>query len=67
MCTRTPVLRFSLPQTSSKSPTCRKLADPQQLAQLAETCVIDAQEQLEMVVLDKEVAEERAELGETEM
>ena len=47
--------------------TRRELADSQQLAQLAETRVIDAQEQLEMVMLDKEVAEERAELAETEL
>jgi dynactin 1 len=47
--------------------TRRELSDSQQLAQLAETRVIDAQEQLEMVMLDKEVAEERAELAETEL
>ncbi|KIM47423.1 hypothetical protein M413DRAFT_439091 [Hebeloma cylindrosporum] len=47
--------------------TRRELADSQQLAQLAETRVIDAQEQLEMVMLDKEVAEERAELAESEL
>jgi len=40
---------------------------PQQLAQLAETRIIDAQEQLEVVLLDKEVAEERAALRETEL
>lgn len=47
--------------------TRRELADTQQISQLAETRVIDAQEQLEMVLLDKEVAEERAELAETEL
>ncbi|KAF8971830.1 dynactin [Flammula alnicola] len=47
--------------------TRRELADAQQLSQLAETRVIDAQEQLEMVMLDKEVAEERAELAEAEL
>ena len=47
--------------------TRRELADTQQISQLAEARVIDAQEQLEMVLLDKEVAEERAELAETEL
>ncbi|KAH9486203.1 Dynactin, 150 kDa isoform [Psilocybe cubensis] len=47
--------------------TRRELADAQQLSQLAESRVIDAQEQLEMVMLDKEVAEERAELAEAEL
>jgi dynactin 1 len=47
--------------------TRRELADAQQISQLAETRFIDAQEQLEMVMLDKEVAEERAELAEAEL
>ena len=47
--------------------TRRDLADAQQLAQLSETRVIDAQEQLEIVMLDKEVAEERAELAASEL
>jgi len=47
--------------------TRREIADSQQLAHLAKTRVIDAQEQLEMVMLDKEAAEERAELAETEL
>ncbi|KDR85814.1 hypothetical protein GALMADRAFT_234908 [Galerina marginata CBS 339.88] len=47
--------------------TRRELADAQQLSQLGESRVIDAQEQLEMVMLDKEVAEERAELAEAEL
>jgi len=47
--------------------TRRELADAQQLSQLAETRLIDSQEQLEMVMLDKEVAEERAELAEAEL
>jgi len=47
--------------------TRRELADAQQLAQLSESRVIDAQEQLEVVMLDKEVAEERAELAESEL
>lgn len=47
--------------------TRRTLADTQQISQLAEGRVIDAQEQLEMVLLDKEVAEERAEIAEGEL
>lgn len=39
----------------------------QQLSQLAESRLGDAQEQLEMVMLDKEVAEERAEIAEAEL
>lgn len=34
---------------------------------MTENRLIDAQEQLEMVMLDKEVAEERAELAESEL
>ena len=45
----------------------REPADAHKKSQLAEACIIDAQEQLEMVLLDKEVAEERAELAETEL
>ncbi|KAF9478081.1 dynactin [Pholiota conissans] len=47
--------------------TRRELADAKQISELAETRFIDAQEQLEMVMLDKEVAEERAELAESEL
>ncbi|KAK7063669.1 CAP-Gly domain-containing protein [Favolaschia claudopus] len=47
--------------------TRRELADAQQLAQLAEGRIVDAQEQLEMAMLDKEVAEERAEAAEQEV
>jgi dynactin 1 len=39
----------------------------QQLSQLAESRLGDSQEQLEMVMLDKEVAEERAEIAEAEL
>lgn len=42
-------------------------ADAEQLSQLAENRLIDAQEHLEMVMLDKEVAEERAEMAEAEL
>ncbi|KAH8998801.1 dynein associated protein-domain-containing protein [Lactarius hatsudake] len=45
----------------------RELADAQQLSELAETRNLDALEQLEMVMLDKEVAEERAEAAEGEI
>ncbi|KAG9313881.1 dynein associated protein-domain-containing protein [Chiua virens] len=47
--------------------TRRELADAQQLAQLSDNRGIDAQEQLEMAMLDKEVAEEKAELAEAEV
>jgi dynactin 1 len=45
----------------------RELADAKQLADLAETRILDAQEQLEMAALDKEVAEARAETAELEL
>jgi dynactin 1 len=45
----------------------RTRADAEQLSQLAENRLIDAQENLEMVMLDKEVAEERAEMAEVEL
>lgn len=44
--------------------TKRELADAKQLAQLAENRITDAQDQLELATLDKEVAEERAEQAE---
>lgn len=47
--------------------TKRELADAQQMAQLHENRILDAQEQLEMVALDKEMAEERAELAEADL
>ncbi|KAJ7082516.1 dynein associated protein-domain-containing protein [Mycena crocata] len=47
--------------------TRRDLADAQQLALLAESRILDTQEQLEMAMLDKEVAEERAEAAEAEL
>ncbi|KAJ7194752.1 dynactin [Mycena pura] len=47
--------------------TRRELADAQQLAELAEGRILDVQEQLEMSMLDKEVAEERAEGAEAEL
>jgi dynactin 1 len=45
----------------------RELADALNLAERTETRVLDAQEQLEMAALDKEVAEERAEAAELEL
>ncbi|KAF8273848.1 dynactin [Lactarius quietus] len=45
----------------------RELADAQQLSELTEARNLDALEQLEMVMLDKEVAEERAETAESEI
>ncbi|KAK1224892.1 hypothetical protein PQX77_012169 [Marasmius sp. AFHP31] len=47
--------------------TRRDLADAQQISQLSEGRILDAQEQLEMAMLDKEVAEERAEMAEAEV
>ncbi|KAG6380679.1 dynein associated protein-domain-containing protein [Boletus reticuloceps] len=47
--------------------TRRELADAQQLAQLSDNRGIDAQDQLEMAMLDKEVAEEKAELAQAEL
>ncbi|KAL6307818.1 dynein associated protein-domain-containing protein [Sparassis latifolia] len=47
--------------------TRRELADAQQLAQLSEGRIVDAQEQLEMAMLDKEMAEERAEVAEADL
>lgn len=45
----------------------RQLADQEQLSSLNDSRAHDAQEQLEMAMLDKEVAEERAEAAEAEV
>ena len=45
----------------------RELADARQLSELAETRNLDTLEQLEMAMLDKEVAEERGETAESEL
>jgi len=45
----------------------RELADARQLSELSETRNLDTLEQLEMTMLDKEVAEERAEAAESEV
>lgn len=42
----------------------RELADAQQLTKAAETRITDSQDQLELAMLDREVAEERAEIAE---
>ena len=47
--------------------TKRSLSDAEQLSSLSENRLLDAQEQLEMAMLDKEVAEERAEALQSEM
>ena len=47
--------------------TKRDLADAQQLAELAEMRLLDIQEQLEVALLDKEVAEEALGLKDTEL
>ncbi|KAF8644238.1 hypothetical protein AX16_008593 [Volvariella volvacea WC 439] len=47
--------------------TRRELADAQQLAQLNSNRMLDMQEQLELAMLDKEVAEERAENAEAQL
>ncbi|CAL1693902.1 unnamed protein product [Somion occarium] len=47
--------------------TKRELADAQQLSQLSDGRIVDAQEQLEMAMLDKEMAEERAEVAEGDL
>jgi dynactin 1 len=47
--------------------TKRDFSDAQQLSQLAESRVLDAQEQLEMAMLDKEMAEEKADGMESEL
>ncbi len=45
----------------------RELADARQLSELAETRNLDTLEQLEMAMLDREVAEERAEATQSEL
>lgn len=47
--------------------TRRELADAKQLGALGDTRTGDLQDQLEMAMLDKEMAEERAEVAETEL
>jgi dynactin 1 len=47
--------------------TRRELADARQLSELSESRNLDSLEQLEMTMLDKEVAEERAEAAEAEL
>ena len=47
--------------------TKRALSDAEQLSSLSENRLLDAQEQLEMAMLDKEVAEERTEALQSEI
>lgn len=47
--------------------TRRALSDAESLSSMSETRLLDANEQLEMAMLDKEVAEERAEAAEAEL
>jgi cytochrome b involved in lipid metabolism len=47
--------------------TKRELADARQLGALGDNRSVDLQDQLEMAMLDKEMAEERAEVAETEL
>ncbi|RXW18504.1 hypothetical protein EST38_g7340 [Candolleomyces aberdarensis] len=54
-------------QQTELNATKRELADSQQLAQLAENRIADAQDQLELATLDKEVAEARAEEAEASL
>jgi dynactin 1 len=63
-----PILQAKLAQQQTDLGAARReLADARQLAELTETRILDAQEQLEMAALDKEVAEERAEAAELEL
>lgn len=47
--------------------TKRELADTKQLGALGDNKTVDLQDQLEMAMLDKEMAEERAEVAEGEL
>jgi dynactin 1 len=63
-----PKLQLKLNQLQQDLITTRRdLADSQQLCQLAEGRVVDAQDQLEMAMLDKEMAEERSEAAQAEL
>jgi len=52
---------------SDLTATKRELADAQQLGALGENRSVELQDQLEMAMLDKEMAEERAEVAEGEL
>ena len=52
---------------SDLTATKRELADAKQLSALGDNRSVDLQDQLEMAMLDKEMAEERAEVAETEL
>lgn len=52
---------------SDLTSTKRELADARQLSALGDNRTVELQDQLEMAMLDKEVAEERAEVAEGEL
>ena len=52
---------------SDLTATKRELADTKQLSALGDNRSVELQDQLEMAMLDKEMAEERAEVAETEL
>ena len=52
---------------SDLTATKRELADTKQLSALGDNRSVELQDQLEMVMLDKEMAEERAEVAESEL
>jgi len=52
---------------SDLTTTKRELADAKQLSALGDNRATDLQDQLEMAMLDKEMAEERAEIAEGEL
>jgi len=52
---------------SDLTATKRELADAKQLSALGDNRSVDLQDQLEMAMLDKEMAEERAEVAENEL
>lgn len=52
---------------SDLTTTKRELADAKQLSALGDNRTIELQDQMEMVMLDKEMAEERAEVAEGEL
>ena len=52
---------------SDLTATKRELADAKQLGALGDNRTVEIQDQLEMAMLDKEMAEERAEIAESEL
>lgn len=63
-----PKLQAKLNQLQTELTAARReLSDSKQISELSESRMLDAQEQLEMAMLDKEMAEERAETAEAEL